>query len=202
MIGKRNPSEITGVDQIKIINFATLAVSLGSVVALGENPALPKPSQVDKPEMIRFIRPDPKALPGIVVDNVDAELVGQWKHSVHTPPFVGTSYIHDMKENKGEKSATFTPDLPEAGQYEVRMSHNSNVRRANGVPITIKHADGETVVKVNEGEHAPIEKLFRSLGVFRFEKGKMGSVTIRTKGTEGKYVIVDSIQFLPVKKDK
>ena len=159
---------------------------------------LPKPSQVDKPEMIPFIKPDPKALPGIVVDDVDAKLIGQWKHSVHTPPFVGKSYVHDMKEAKGKKSATFTPKLPKAGYYEVRMSHNSNVRRANGVPVTIRHADGETMVKVNEGEHAPIEKLFRSLGVFRFEKGRAGSVTIDTTGTEGKYVIVDSVQFLPV----
>ncbi|MFP6899371.1 MAG: hypothetical protein VCA36_00420 [Opitutales bacterium] len=180
----------------------SLALALfGSALVLGKDtPTLPKPGQVDKPEMIPFIQPDPKALPGIVVDDTDAKLVGQWKHSVHTPPFVGISYIHDMKEAKGEKSATFTPDLPKAGHYEVRMSHNSNLRRAKGVPVTIRHADGETVVKVNEGEHAPIEKLFRTLGVFRFEKGKSGSVTIGTKGTEGKYVIADAIQFLPVKK--
>jgi hypothetical protein len=147
--------------------------------------------------MIAFIKPDSEALPGIVVDDVDAKLVGQWKHSVHTPPFVGKSYLHDMREAKGKKSATFTPDLPKSGYYEVRMSHNSNVRRANEVPVTIWHADGKTTVKVNEGEHAPIEKLFRFLGVYRFEKGRAGSVTIGTSGTEGKYVIVDSVQFLP-----
>ncbi len=172
----------------------------GSIIVLGKDiPPLPKPHQVDKPEMIKFIKPDPEALPGVVVDDVDAKLVGQWKQSVHTPPFVGKSYVHDMKEAKGEKSATFSPDLPKAGHYEVRMSHNSNVRRANDVPVTIRHADGETVVKVNEGEHAPIEKLFRRLGVFRFEKGRSGSVTIETTGTDGKYVIVDAVQFLPIK---
>jgi len=180
----------------------TVALALfGYVIVSGKDAPLPKPSQVDKPEMIRFIKPNPKTLPGIVVDDVDAKLVGQWKHSVHTPPFVGVSYIHDMKEAKGEKSATFTPDLPHTGHYEVRMSHNSNVRRANGVPVTIRHADGETVIKVNEGEHAPIEKLFRPLGIFRFEKGTAGSVTIGTQGTEGKYVIVDAIQFIPVEKN-
>ena len=177
--------------------FAFLIPTLfGSIIGLGKDSTLPEPNQVDKPEMIRFIKPDPKALRGIVVDDVDAKLVGQWKHSVHTPPFVGKSYLHDMKEGKGEKSATFTPDLPKAGLYEVRMSHNSNIRRANGVPVTIRHADGETVVLINEGEHAPIEKLFRSLGTYRFEKGKKGSVTIGTSGTEGKYVIADSVQFL------
>jgi len=173
-------------------------VSLVSLTLVTEPPALPKPEQVDKPEMIRFIEPDVRKLAGIVVDDVDAKLIGSWKHSVHTPPFVGASYIHDMKEAKGEKSATFTPNLPKTGRYEVRMSHNSNIRRANGVPVTIRHADGQTVVKVNEGEPAPIKKLFRSLGTFRFEAGKSGSVTINTAGTEGKYVIVDAVQFLPV----
>ena len=179
-----------------------LSFILGLIaLVLGTEPrSLPEPEQVDKPEMIRFIVPDIKTLPGIVVDDVNAKLVGMWKHSVHTPPFVGASYIHDMKEAKGKKSATFTPNLPRAGRYEVRMSHNSNIRRANGVPITIRHADGQTVVKVNEGEPAPIRKLFRSLGTFRFKQGTSGSVTINTGGTEGKYVIVDAVQFLPVKK--
>jgi hypothetical protein len=163
-----------------------------------KTPALPTPEQVDKPELIPFIVSDTQKLPGIVVDDVNAKLVGTWRHSVHTPPFVGASYIHDLKEAKGKKSATFTPNLPKAGRYQVRMSHNSNIRRANGVPVTIRHADGETIVKVNEGEPAPIKKLFRPLGTFRFHQGTAGSVTINTHGTDGKYVIVDAVQFLAV----
>jgi hypothetical protein len=80
------------------------------------------------------------------------------------------------------------------------MSHNSNIRRANAVPVTIRHADGETQVKVNEAKEAPIGRLFRSLGTFRFKKGRSGSVIIGTAGTEGKYVIVDAVQFLFVEK--
>ncbi|HBU58747.1 MAG TPA: xanthan lyase, partial [Verrucomicrobiales bacterium] len=75
-------------------------------------PRLPRPDQVDKPENIKFIIPDKSKLAGIVVDDVEAKLVGDWKHSIHTPPFVGKSYIHDMKEKKGKKSATFIPNLP------------------------------------------------------------------------------------------
>jgi len=189
-----------GVSAVTFVKFH-LSFMLG-VIAHGfgtEVPALPKRDQVDKPEMIRYIVADIKQLPGIVVDDVNAKLVGTWQHSVHTPPFVGASYIHDMKDGKGEKSATFTPNISKSGRYQVRMSHNSNVRRANGVPVTIRHADGETVVKINEGEPAPIKKLFRILGTFRFLQGTSGSVTINTQGTEGKYVIVDAIQFLPVK---
>ena len=160
-------------------------------------PPLPQPDDVDLPENIPFIIRDTRLLDGIVLDDTQAKLVGQWQHSVHTPPFVGAGYIHDDKQNKGQKSATFTPDLPMAGTYEVRVSHNTNVRRANDVPITIRHADGESVVKINEGDQAPIKKLFRSLGKFRFDKGTAGSVTFQTNGTDGKYVIVDAVQFIP-----
>ena len=185
---------------LRILSLFSLFISLSW--GLADSSQLPKPKQVDNPKMIPFIKPDPAALPGIVVDDTEAKLVGKWKHSVHTPPFVGASYIHDMKEAKGKKSATFVPDLPKAGRYEVRMAHNSNVRRANAVPVTIRHADGESSVKVNEGKTAPIGKLFRSLGTFRFKKGRAGAVTIDTAGTEGKYVIVDAIQFLPVEGGK
>jgi hypothetical protein len=163
-----------------------------------DEPKLPRPDQVDKPENIKFIVPDKSKLAGTVIDDTEAKLVGEWKHSVHTPPFVGKSYIHDMKEKKGKKSATFTPNLPITSLYEVRVSHNSNIRRANGVPITINHAKGKSVVKIDEGKPAPIAKLFRSIGIFHFKKGREGSVTISTEGTEGKYVIVDSVQFLIV----
>ena len=179
------------------MKYIALFLLLAITVLSGET-KLPRPDQVDKPENIKFIVPDKSKLAGIVVDDVEAKLVGEWKHSVHTPPFVGKSYIHDMKEKKGKKSATFTPNLPITSLYEVRVSHNSNIRRANGVPITINHAKGKSVVKIDEGKPAPIAKLFRSIGIFRFKKGREGSVTISTEGTEGKYVIVDAVQFLIV----
>ncbi len=159
---------------------------------------LPDPDEVDRPELIPFIVTDISKLRGIVVDDSAAKLIGEWKHSVHTPPFVGKSYLHDDKKGKGEKSATFIPDLPVAGIYEVRLSHNSNVRRAINAPVTIKSADGEKTIRINQQDPAKYGKLFRSLGKFRFEAGKKGSVTISTDGTEGKNVIVDAVQFIPV----
>ncbi|HEY1050222.1 MAG TPA: hypothetical protein VGE39_10725, partial [Prosthecobacter sp.] len=88
------------------------------------------PGEVDRPEMAPFIIADPTSLPGIVVDETSAELVGDWQYSTHTPPYVGLGYIHDMKAGKGTKSVTFTPTLPKAGWYEVRLAHCYNVRRA------------------------------------------------------------------------
>ncbi|MBS0208036.1 MAG: xanthan lyase [Planctomycetes bacterium] len=157
------------------------------------------PGEVDKPELVPFIVADPAALPGIVVDETAATLVGTWQYSTHTPPHVGLGYLHDQKDGKGQKSVTFTPDLPRDGRYEVRLAHCYNVRRATNTPVTIHHADGETVVRINQQEVPEHGRLFRTLGVFRFRAGRNGWVRIGTDGTEGKYVIADAVQWLEQK---
>ena len=127
--------------------------------------------------------------------------MGDWQYSTHTPPYVGLGYLHDMKSGKGAKSVTFTPELPQAGWYEVRLAHCYNVRRATNTPVTIHHADGEATMRLNQQEEPPHAHLFRTLGVFRFEKGRVGWVRISNDGTEPtKVVIADAVQFLPVEK--
>lgn len=154
--------------------------------------------EVDNPELVPFIVADPDTLPGVVIDDTQARVVGQWQQSTHTPPYVGYSYIHDMKDGKGEKKIIFETKLPKSGVYEVRMSHCYNIRRATNAPITIRHADGETTLRVNEQEIPEHDKLFRTLGKFRFEKDALASVAISNEGTEGKYVIADAVQFISI----
>ncbi|MEX2577730.1 MAG: xanthan lyase [Verrucomicrobiales bacterium] len=157
------------------------------------------PGEVDNPAMVPFVVPDPSALPGIVVDEVDAELVGQWAYSTHTPPYVGIGYLHDQKSGKGEKSVTFTPDLPAAGTYEVRLAHCHNPRRSTRTPVTIRHAEGETDVRIDQQSAPEHGELFRTLGRFRFEAGKAGWVRVSNEGTEDdKVVVADAVQFLPL----
>ena len=59
-------------------------------------------------------------LPGIVIDDADAKLVGEWTESTTVPSYIGRGYAHDSNAGKGEKTITFTPMLPEMGRYEVR----------------------------------------------------------------------------------
>ena len=180
--------------------FGTLAQTVKT--ALKPHPAaVPNThasGEVDRPELVPFIVADPAKLPGIVVDETAATLVGKWQYSTHTPPYVGLGYLHDMKDGKGEKSVTFTPDLPRAGRYEVRLAHCYNVRRATNAPVTIRHADGETKSRVNQQEEPPHGRLWRTVGTFRFAVGTNGWVRISNEGTEGKVVIADAVQFLPV----
>ncbi len=158
-----------------------------------------QPGEVDRPEMVKFIVADAKMLPGFVVDEMDAELVGEWQYSTHTPPYVGLGYLHDMKAGKGSKSVTFTPGLPKAGWYEVRLAHCTNVRRSTKTPVTIHHADGDAKVIINQQQEPEHGRLFRTLGTFRFEAGRAGWVRVSNEGTEAdKVVIADAVQFLPV----
>jgi hypothetical protein len=158
-----------------------------------------RPGDVDRPELVPFVVPDPASLPGIVVDETSAALVGEWQYSTHTPPYVGIGYLHDRKAGKGAKSVTFTPDLPRDGLYEVRLAHCYNARRAVNAPVTIHHAEGEATVRVNQQEQPEHGRLFRTLGTFRFRAGRSGWVRVSNEGTGAdKVVVADAVQWLPV----
>ena len=104
---------------ISVISFVLMAGETTSP-ALKPHPKaisnIHPPGEVDRPEMVKFVVADPASLPGIVVDETAAELVGEWQYSTHTPPYVGLGYLHDMKAGKGTKSVTFTPTLREGSR--------------------------------------------------------------------------------------
>lgn len=160
------------------------------------------PGEVDKPELVPLIVRNPKSLAGIVVDEMDAVLQGTWQYSTHTPPYVGLGYLHDQSSGKGEKSVTYTPNLPVTGDYEVRLSHCYNARRSTNTPVTIHHADGEKVIRINQQETPKHRRLFRSLGRYRLEAGTHSWVRISNDDTDGKYVIADAVQFILIKPSK
>ncbi len=139
---------------------------------------------------------DPGSLPGLVLDDAQAALTGAWTASTALGGFVGAGYLHDGNDGKGEKTARFDLDLPAAGRYEVRLSYAPGVNRATNVPVNIRSAEGEKTVRVNQRRPPGPGSPFLSLGTFRFDKGRAGSVLITTRGTDG-YVIIDAVQCLP-----
>jgi mono/diheme cytochrome c family protein len=134
-------------------------------------------------------------LPGIVVDDTEAQKVGFWKASTHFGPFIGESYVSDDNSGKGEKTITFTPKLPKSGRYEVRVAFNAGPNRAESATATILHADGEDLkaFKLATGNLKGLQ--FASLGTFRFEANGQGFVLITNAASQG-YVTVDAVQFL------
>jgi len=139
----------------------------------------------------------PRDLPGVVVDDLQAKRVGEWKQSQYSGRFIGDGYLHDLDTGKGEKTLTFHPELPQAGKYEVRLAYVPGFNRSSAVPVTILSADGETVVHVNEQEPPALAGRFVSLGQFRFEQNNQGYVLVSNEGTQG-HVIADAVQFIPI----
>jgi hypothetical protein len=141
---------------------------------------------------------DPKSLAGIVIDDSQALLTGDWVAGKGATSFIGTGYRHDGNTAKGMKSAVFEFTVAVAGRYEVRFAYQSGDSRAANVPITIHSSDGDSGVTVNEQEAPSLEKGFVSLGTFRFDPGSKGSVTISNSGTQG-HVVIDAVQVVPAK---
>ncbi len=141
---------------------------------------------------------DPKALPGVVVDDAQARLTGEWKTSGAIGPFVGDGYLHDDNAGKGAKSARFETKLPAAGRYEVRLAWSAGPNRASKVPVTIQHAGGESKVAVDQQKAPVLGRLFQPLGTFEFAADKPAVVTISNEGTAG-HVIVDAVQWVAEK---
>lgn len=141
---------------------------------------------------------DPTKLPGVVVDDTDAKLEGFEGTSAAVSPFVGVGYRHDGNKDRGKQSATFVPDIPLAGKYEVRLAYTANPNRAGNLAVGVQYAGGTKVIKLDQRKKPPIDGLWVSLGVFRFEKGKGSLVRVDNTRADG-YVVVDAIQWLPVK---
>jgi hypothetical protein len=65
-------------------------------------------------------------------------------------------------------------------------------------PVTIRHADGETKVVLDQKKKPAVDGLLQPVGTFRCTKGKAGYVEIANAGTEG-YVVIDAVQWLEAK---
>lgn len=137
----------------------------------------------------------PQDLPGIVMDDSEATLVGPWVQSTHFATYIGAGYVHDDNSAKGECTATFTPVIPKSGRYEIRVAFTSSPSRDARVPIQILHAEGEEELFIDQSSTPPIDARFVSLGTYRFEKDGAGFILVSNAGTSG-HVTLDAVWLL------
>ena len=133
---------------------------------------------------------------GVYVDDLEAEIIGDWMKSTSNKTYFGDNYIHDKGEGKGQKKVIFTAELKEAGEYEVRFGYTAGTNRAQKAPVTIEHADGGTTIRVNQREKPPINDNFKTMGRFQFNAGK-AVVSVSNENTSD-VVIADAVVFVPV----
>jgi hypothetical protein len=136
------------------------------------------------------------SIAGVVLDDSQAKQVGTWTKSKYSNNYIGDGYLHDGNTDKGKKTLTFTPKLPQAGRYEVRLAYVPHKNRASKVPVHILHLDGEYSGFVNEQQAPPMDGRFISLGTFRFDTTDKWYLIVSNEDTDG-FVVVDAVQFIP-----
>ena len=141
---------------------------------------------------------DPKSLRGITLDDTDGVKTGDWQEgSLAGARRVGTGYLHDGNANKGGVSISWTPELSEAGEYEVVLLYPPHPNRATNVPVEVA-IEGRPAKEVKVNQRSTADGGFALLGIFTLPSGKRTRVTVSNRGTDG-YVVADGVQFVRVK---
>lgn len=150
------------------------------------------------PESKSAMNIDPTTLPGIVLDDAQAELKGAWNKSSNFKPHVGTGYLHDDRRTDGQSIATFHFKAPTSGRYDLRIAYSPHETRAKKMPITIVSGAHTQTMVFDETQPLLSGEAFRSAGNVELEAGIDSTITISNKDTDG-FVIVDALQLIEAK---
>ncbi|MBQ16856.1 MAG: hypothetical protein CMJ65_07000 [Planctomycetaceae bacterium] len=138
-----------------------------------------------------------KKVAGLAIDDLQAKLTGSWMRSTYSKSYVGTGYQHDQGATKGSNTATFRPEQPLDGEYEVRFAYTPGSNRSPAVPVRVIVGNTEKTTTINQKQRPAIDGRFVTLGRFRITPDSRPSVFVSNRNTTG-VVIIDAVQFLPV----
>lgn len=132
-------------------------------------------------------------LKGIVIDDTQAELKGDWGRGTGLTPHIGAGYRYAAKDK--EASAIFRIQIPKSGRYEVRVAWAGHENRATRVAIALQREGHSPItLRVNQQTDSNDPSGFHSLGVFDFHSGA-AAVVISNPGANG-YIHADAVQLL------
>lgn len=130
------------------------------------------------PIKVEFIPAD--KLDGVVVDNDAAEFTGSWNTGSGLKPVVESGYSY----GRGG-TATLTFQVPEDGEYQVLYASGAHENRTSALPVTVKHADGEETVSLNQKKKPKVEPCFFNLGLYSFKANTNYTVTVDARNVDG-----------------
>jgi len=139
---------------------------------------------------------DAKQFAGIVVDDKAAVKTGEWISATDRKPFVGEGSLHDGGKNRGKGKIRYTPDLPAAGRYRVKLVFAPSRELSSKTKIVLFTPIGQTITEINQ-RTPPGDGPAYLLGVFRFPAGKKSWLEITNGGADG-VVVADAVIFEPV----
>jgi N-acetylmuramoyl-L-alanine amidase len=109
----------------------------------------------------------------------------------------GKNRVAATTSGPGAPEARFTPKIPADGQYAVYITYSQDASRARDAHYLVRHAGGESHVRVNQERHGATWVL---LGSWRFRSGQdaaVGSVSLiaDSKLEPGDFVSADAVRF-------
>ncbi len=116
--------------------------------------------------------------------------------SKSSAPRLAGSAAFSASAGGADAIATFVPFLPMGGSYDVLITHGGNAN-ANGVTVTVRHAEGESAFSLNQTAANAHEWI--ALGSFSFDYGRnpeRGSVTIDARAATGTRAFADAVRFV------
>ena len=180
---------------VQALDYPTLRARLLAQNVVLELPKLPpadKPARATGPVSL-----DPKSLPGLILDDAQAELSGDWERSTNFKPHVGVGYLHDEQRADGKSRAVFRFKGPADGVFALHMAYSAHETRTTRLPVTIIGPDTDQRFTVDQTKPMPTGEAFRPIGSLRLRQGAEYTLTVTNQDTKG-FVIVDAFQLLPV----
>lgn len=134
-------------------------------------------------------------IPEFVVDNPNATFAGDWV----TSSLSSQRYAEDYRWTSFSplKTATFTPTIPEAGDYRVSEWHSEGSNRCTQVPYIVNYNGGSETLYINQQANGG---KWNEICSKPFAAGTLGSVQISNQviEPEGSVVIADAIRFTAI----
>jgi hypothetical protein len=124
----------------------------------------------------------------IILDNTEATYTGTWPLFANLTAYGGEAQYHEA--GSGANTATWTPIILEAGNYNVYAWWVAHTNRATNALYTINYAGGSAELRVNQQINGGKWNL---LGTYPFTVGTSGY--IRLSDDVNGYINADAIKF-------
>ena len=122
--------------------------------------------------------------------------VGHPPYTENHNPFVAGTYRVAPSDFVASASCSWTPDIPEAGEYPVYVSYNASPDNVTDARYTVLHAGGRTDFVVNQQIGG---STWIYLGRFTFRRGvhpDSGGVLLTNESSQaGRFVSADAARF-------
>lgn len=129
----------------------------------------------------------------IIIDNPQGVAVGTWATITNGADQYGSDFRYrSTSPTDTTNTFTWTPNISQAGSYQVYAWWSAGANRSSTAPYTIHHTGGDSVVPVNQTGSGGV---FNLLGTYNFNAGTGGYIKLMANTTAGYIVVADAVKF-------